>query len=194
MEKLLIVGAGGFGRVVLEHACEIFGCSFVDDGIEIGSEVCGAKVVGTIPDLEALFLEYKLLVVSIGNNKLREHIYRKAKAIGYSFPNIEGRNVYISPYARVGSGCVFLNNVNIQNSSVVGNGVILNPGVEIHHDSFVDDYSLIYTNTVIRTYAKVGKRVKLGSNVTISNEMIVEDDAIIDDGKTVDRSIRACGL
>lgn len=32
MEKLLLVGAGGFGRVVLEHAIELYDCAFLDDG------------------------------------------------------------------------------------------------------------------------------------------------------------------
>ena len=63
--------------------------------------------------------------------------------------------------------------------SVVGNGVLLNPGVEIHHDCSVDDFDLIYTNSVVRTYAKVGKRVRIGSNVTISNDAVVPDDADI---------------
>lgn len=60
-----------------------------------------------------------------------------------------GRNVYISPYAEVGKGCVFQNNVTIQDGSHVGNGVILNSGVGIYHDSYVDDYSLICTDSVV---------------------------------------------
>ena len=185
MEKLLLVGAGGFGRVVLEHASTEFECAFVDDGYEIGAEICGAKVIGKISDIDCLFQKYHLLSVTIGNTGLRDKIYTRAREIGYEFPNIIGRNVYISPYAKIGSGCVILNNVTIQNGSTVGDGVILNPGVEIHHDSVVGDYSLIYTNSVIRTYSKVGKRVKIGSNVSISNEAIVEDDSIIEDGTVI---------
>ena len=40
-EKLLIVGAGGFGRVVSEHAVKEYECSFVDDGYEVGTKICG---------------------------------------------------------------------------------------------------------------------------------------------------------
>lgn len=32
LEKLLLVGTGGFGRVVLEHAGTKYECVFVDDG------------------------------------------------------------------------------------------------------------------------------------------------------------------
>lgn len=79
-EKLLLVGAGGFGRVVVEHAIEQqYDVAFVDDGYEIGTEVCGVKVVGHVEDLMTLFREYKELVVSIGNNKFRESVYEKAE-------------------------------------------------------------------------------------------------------------------
>lgn len=190
MEKLLLVGAGGFGRVVLEHASREYECAFVDDGYELGSEICGAKVIGKFSDIASLYPEYRLLSVTIGNTGLREKIYNRSQEIGYEFPNIIGPNVYISPYATVGSGCVILNNVTVQNGSKVGNGVILNHGVEIHHDSKVDDFSLIYTNSVIRTYAKVGKRVKIGSNVSISNEAIIADDCVVDDGAVITKDWR----
>ena len=185
MKKLLLVGAGGFGRVVLEHASQEYECVFVDDGPKLDTEINGCKVIGRISDIEKLHDEYELLIVTIGNNKLRERIYRTAENIGYRFPNIIVPSVYISPYAKIGSGCVILNNVVIQNNAKVGNGVILNPGVEIHHDSEIGNNVLIYTNTVVRSLTKVGERAHLGSTLTISNKVVVPDDAIIDDGATV---------
>lgn len=181
-EKLLLVGAGGFGRVVSELAVQKYDCAFVDDGVEIGTEICSVKVVGAVSDLSMLFTEYKLLIVTIGNNAVREQIYGIANRIGYAFPNLTHPSAYVSPYAKIGWGCVLLNNSIVQNGSKVGNGVLLNPGVEIHHDCSMDDFSLVYTNSVMRTYAKVGKRVRIGSNVTISNEVIVPDDADIKNG------------
>ena len=185
MKKLLLVGAGGFGRVVLEHASLEYECAFLDDGPEIGTEINGCKVIGRIADIEKLYGEYELLVVTIGNNKLREQIYRDAEDVGYYFPNIIVPSAHISPYASIGHGCVILNNVVIQNNAKVGNGVILNPGVEIHHDSVVGNYALIYTNSVVRTFAKVGDRAHLGSTLTISNEMIVPNDIKVKDGMSV---------
>lgn len=184
-EKLLLVGAGGFGRVVLEHAYKNYDCAFVDDGKEQGEMICNTPVVGKLSDLMKLFGEFKKLVVVIGNNELREKVYMQAKAIGYEFPNIICQSAYVSPFAELGQGCVLLNNVVVQNGAHVGDGVLLNPGVEVHHDSFVDDNALIYTNSVVRTYAHVGKRVRIGSNVTISNDMHVADDSDIPNGTTL---------
>ena len=70
MEKLLLVGAGGFGRVVLEHASVLYDCAFLDDGS--ATVVDGIPVVGATDDIEKLYGEYKLLLVTIGNNALRE--------------------------------------------------------------------------------------------------------------------------
>lgn len=180
--KLLIVGSGGFGRVVLEHASLNYNCYFIDDSYEVGDLVCNTTVVGHINDLIKLKEEFKYLIVAIGNNRIREKVYNQAKSLGFVFPNIVSKSVYISPFAKIGCGCVFLNNVVIQNGSVVGNGVLLNPGVEIHHDGAVGDNCLVYTNSVIRTKAKLCDRVQVGSNVTVSNNVIIKADSILDDG------------
>lgn len=174
--KLLIVGAGGFGRVTLEHAIQNYDCAFVDDGKPVGEMINGVTVVGCIDDLKRLYEEYKNIVIPIGNNKVRARVYHQAKEIGYRIPNIVCNSAYISPFAVVGDGCIILNNVVVQNGSKVGNGTILNPGVEVHHDSTVGNFCCIYTNSVIRTFAKVEDGIKIGSNITISNSMIISSD------------------
>ncbi len=99
-EKLLLVGAGGFGRVVVEHAIEQqYDVAFVDDGYEIGTEVCGVKVVGHVEDLMTLFREYKELVVSIGNNKFGKVFMKKRKKLGIIF-QISFVNLLISALLR----------------------------------------------------------------------------------------------
>ena len=74
-----------------------------------------------------------------------------------------------------------MNNAVIQNGTCVGNDVLLNPGVEVHHDCSIGDYDLIYTNSVVRTNANVGKCVRIGSNVTICNNAVVPDGADVPD-------------
>ena len=97
-ERLLLVGAGGFGRVVSELARQSFDCAFVDDGVEVGTIICDIPVIGQTADLHNLFAEYKNLVIVIGNNSVRERIYNMAKRIGYNFPNLISSSAYISSY------------------------------------------------------------------------------------------------
>lgn len=180
-EKLLLVGAGGFGRMAAEQAMLRYDCAFVDDGHPVGAEICGVPVVGGIDDLPELRKDYDLLVVGIGNNRFRAQVYEKAATMGYSFPNIIASSAYVSPFAKLGTGCVILQNACIQNGAVVGNGVLLNAGAEVHCDATVEDYALIYTNSVIRTCAKVGRCARIGSNVTICNHAVVPDGAEVPD-------------
>ena len=100
-KKLLIVGAGGFGRMVAEQAMLQYDCAFVDDGQPVGTGVCGTPVVGEIANLPELRKSYGLLVVGIGNNNFRVQVYEKAAAMGYTFPNIIAPSAYVSPYAKL---------------------------------------------------------------------------------------------
>lgn len=175
-----MVGAGGFGRVVLEHAIKQYECAFLDDGPL--TCVDGVSVVGRIADLEKLYPGYRLVCVTIGNNALRERIYKRAAEIGYEFPNLIVPSAYISPHARLGRGVIVLNNAVVQNHTICGDGVILNPGVELHHDSTVGNHCLIYTNSVVRSLAQVGDRVWIGSTATIATGARVPSDSVVRDG------------
>ncbi len=184
-EKLLLVGAGGFGRMVAEQAMLQYDCAFVDDSQAVGDRICDIRIAGGIAHLQELRKEYSLLVVGIGNNAFRAQVYEKAKALGYTFPNIIASSAYISPYTKIGTGCVILQNTCIQNGAVVGNGVLLNAGVEVHCDAAIEDYVLVYTNSVIRTGAAVGSYACIGSNCTVCNGAIVPDGTNIPDCTTV---------
>ncbi len=183
MEKLIIVGAGGLGRMVMESALKDYKCYFVDDSFEKGQIICNIPVIGKIADIKELNCEYRNLIVAIGNNSFREKITKEAINLGYKIPNIYNYTAYISEFAKFGYGCIVLSNASIQNGANLGNGVVITSNVEIHHDCEIDDYALIYSNSTIRTFAKVGKRVKIGSNVSISNNVIIEDDEIIQNGE-----------
>ena len=178
-EKLLLVGAGGFGRMVAEQAMLQYDCAFVDDGQSVGTEICGIPVAGGLADLPELRKEYDLLVVGIGNNRFRAQVYEKAKALGFAFPNIVAPSAYISPFAEVGCGCVLMQNACVQNGASVGNGVLLNAGTEVHCGGTVGDYDLLYTNSTIRTGAKVGRYARIGGNVTVCNNATVPEGADI---------------
>ena len=105
-EKLLLVDAGGFGRMVAEQAMLQYDCAFVDDGQPVGTEICGILVVGGLADLPELRKDYDLLEIGIDNNQFRAQVYEEAKALGFAFPNIVAPSAYVSPYAKLGFGCV----------------------------------------------------------------------------------------
>ena len=176
------MGAGGLGRVVLEFASSEYDCAFLDDGPEVGTLVDGAPVIGRTSELDRFFPSYKRLAFVIGNNRLREKLYKTAERIGYDFPNLVFPSAFISPYASMGRGCIVLNNAVVQNGARIGNGVILSSGSEAHHDSSIGDFCVVYSNSVVRSLTHVGDRVWIGSTATVSTFAVVPDDTVIEDG------------
>ena len=174
-KKLLIIGAGGFGRMVAEQALLQYDCAFVDDGQPIGAEICGIPVIGGIASLPELRKSYDLLAVGVGNNSFRAQVYEQAEKLGYTFPNVIAPSAYVSPYAQLGNGCVILQNASVQN------------GAEVHCDAVVEDYVLIYANSVIRTGARYAR---IGSNVTVCNSAVVPDRADVPDCTAVRPEVR----
>ena len=83
-----------------------------------------------------------------------------------------------------------MNNAVIQNGSCVGNGVLLNPGVEVHHDCSIGDYDLNYTNSVVRTNPNVAKCVPIGINVTICNNAVMKLGADVPDCTAVHPEVK----
>ena len=65
MEKLLVLGAGGFGHVVAEIAADLgYEVSFLDDAAR------GRDVIGRCMDYEALLGRFDKAVAAFGNNRL----------------------------------------------------------------------------------------------------------------------------
>lgn len=183
MEKLIIVGAGGLGRMTMESAMDEYECYFVDDSIVNDTIICGTKVIGKVDELKKFVNDYKNAIIAIGDNKLREKLTKSVLSLGYNIPIIVNKTAYISPFSKIGYGTIILSNASIQNGATIGNGVVITGNVEVHHDCTIDDYSLIYSNSTIRTYAKIGKKVKIGSNVSISNSVIINDEEVIENGE-----------
>lgn len=69
----------------------------------------------------------------------------------------------------------------VQNHAVLGSGVIMSPGTEAHQDCVIGDNVLIYTNSVVRSLARVGDRVWIGSTATVSTWAQVPADTVIPD-------------
>ena len=157
--------------------------SVIRDEVTTTDELIPAGETASYRSNPDMFSEFTLIRKDpkyVGRAKAAQ-VYEKAKALGFAFPNIVAPSAYISPYAKLGCGCVVLQNACVQNGTSVGKGVLLNAGTEIHCDAAVGDYALIYTNSVVRTGATVGNFTRIGSNCTICNNATVPDGAAIPD-------------
>lgn len=151
--KLLIVGAGGYGRLVGEIA-ELAGFSSVDY-LDDNSPLA----VGKIDELEKIEGNYNGSIVAIGNPEIREKIFRRLKRpISVIHPK-----VVMSKSATIGSGCVIEANAVINSEAIVGNGVFICAGSVVNHNSVVGDFVQIDCNAVVARGAEVPKGHKVES-------------------------------
>lgn len=161
--KLLIIGAGGHGRVVKEiaEATSLFDkIDFADDNYEFS--------VGKIDDIQRLHSVYDCAFVGIGNNRLRAQLLKKLSDTGYTIPVLIHPTAYISKSAVIGEGTVIEPKAIVNANASVGKGCIISVGSIIDHDVIINDYSHINSGAVICDAGIIESYVKIDAGEVIS--------------------------
>ena len=148
MEKLLIYGASGLGREILDMLNDIFSnndkyeiCGFLDDGIRQGTIIDGLPVVGGLSYLENTTVYYSI-VFAVADTKIKEYLYNKIKKMGdrFSFPIIIHPSSSVSERAMLGEGTVISRYCWVTADTELGKSVFLNTRCDIGHDSVIGDF------------------------------------------------------
>lgn len=186
MENLLIIGAGGHGKVVAE-AAKLEGkfneIAFLDDGnLE---NVLGYPVIGCIDDHKILKDKYRYAFVAIGNNKVRLNIIKSIVNEGYIVPKIIHPKAVISEYSVIDIGTVVLAGVVINVDTKIGKGCILNINSTIDHDSIIGDGCHISSGAVIRSMVKVKRLSTVKANACVTQGKTIEEEITINAGETI---------
>lgn len=193
MEKICIVGAGGFAREVAwlieeinryEKKYEFLG--YIDDNSDnIGKELNGYKVLGNIEYLNSL--EQINVVIAIGNGKIREEILKKIK--NKKYPKLIHPDVKISNYTTVGEGSIIcagnILTVNIE----IGEHVIINLDCTVGHDTILKNYTTILPGAHISGNVTIGERTTIGTGAAIIQGIGIGSDTMIGAGSVVSKEI-----
>jgi len=197
MKEIIIVGAGGFGRELLQWIKDINKIEnrwiikgFIDDNLSaLDNYECDYKVIGKIKEWQPE--ENEVFTCAIANPKIKENIVKHLKQRGAKFDSIIHPRAMIGGFNNIGEGIVIYPGARLTVNITVGKFVtLLSSG--IGHDVHIDDFSTISGHCNINGKVKLGKRVFLGSNSTIISERIVGDDAYIGAGSVVIRNIKNC--
>ena len=184
--SLLILGAGGHGKVVLDVA-DSMKCykaiHFLDDGKEIGIEVLGHEVIGKISECHLHSSSYTDAIVALGNNQVRLELTKKLKALGYQIPILVHPTSVVSQYANIKEGTVIMPQAVVNADARIGMACIINTGAVVEHDCVVGDGAHIAYRAVLGGGAKVGSKVLVdigkvvGRNTQIAdrNNMNIEE-------------------
>ena len=169
MNKLAIVGSGGHGRCCLDIARAMNNYEeiiFLDDA-NVGADVNGAKIIGTVSDVYHLDKSLYELFVAIGNNEVRRRIMQELMGQNYEMATLISPYSMVSEYATIKAGTVIYPGAVVEPNSFIGEGCIITSHVAINHDAVVGDYSIIYYNSVIRPTGRVKELSKINCNEII---------------------------
>lgn len=151
MKSLLILGSGGYGKLVREIA-ELNGyekIDFLDDN--------APEAVGRICDLERLEGSYDGVIVAIGSVEIREKIKIK-NPVTLIHPRAN-----ISKSTKIENGCVMEANVVVNTGAVVGKGSFICAGAVVNHNAVVGEFCQIDCNAVVACGAVVPNKKKVES-------------------------------
>ena len=199
MKKIVLIGAGGFGREVasiievlnsIKPTYELLG--FLDDGEQFHEDVS----INRYPWLGKTnwIMDYKEDVVcncTVGNPHTKAKIQRELTKKGVRFETIMAFGAFVAPYTKIGAGCVFYGFVMVGPNCKIGDGVLLNQNVNIGHDSVIGDYSTIMPYTGISGYCTVGSEVNIGGHAFIVPGRKVGNNATIAAGSIVFSNVKA---
>lgn len=191
VNKLVIIGAGGLGKEVLEIVRSTRNSAYVtgfldDDRMLQGKEIAhGVRVVGYTRHASDVMdgTEY---IIALGSNKARQMIanrsrVRFATAIHHSaiVPGyltatdliigagavITESSVKIGNHVHIDAGCVVSHDV------VLSNFVRLNPGVLVMGGCVIGEGALIAAGAVIRDRVKVGPWATVGMGSVVLEDV-----------------------
>lgn len=203
LNTLVIIGTGGFGREVLwafrertasDHisndAYIIDRVVFADDNKEThGTEICGAKVVGTIEDVgwgcDPVF------VCGVGSNPLRRKFVERVEKKYHEsrFYTIEHASVEKSLYVSVGAGTVICAGTIITTQVKIGNHVNINLDCTVGHDVVIEDFVNISPGVHISGYCTLKEGCDIGTGVNILPHVTIGRNSVIGAGATVTKDI-----
>ena len=190
MNRLIIVGAGGHGKVIADSALKngYTDICFVDDTVT--GDIMGFPVIGRCDAIECLDDGSADFIIGIGNNAVRKAI---AEANNVNWVSIIHPSAEIAFNAEIGKGTVVMARAVVNACTTVGEHCIINTGAVVEHDNVIENYVHISPNAALGGTVRVGSLTHVGIGATVINNVEICTDCIIGAGAVVIRDIQTSG-
>lgn len=191
MGGLLILGAGGHGRVVAEIATlskRWEKIVFLDDHEDI-NEIEGISVKGKLDDSLSLINKYRYAFVAIGNNKLRLHWLNQLSNIGYILPTLVHPSSSVSLNSELGEGTVVMAGSIINPGARIGKGCIINTSSSIDHDCILQDGVHVSPGSHIGGTVNIGQCSWVCIGANIANNITIGSNVVVAAGATIIQNV-----
>ncbi len=190
MNRFIIVGAGGHGKVIADNALKngYTDISFVDDNAT--GECMGFPIIGKCSDIEDLNDGNTDFVIGIGNNSIRKRV---AEEHNINWVPLVHPSAQIAVNVFVGKGTVIMAGAVINACANVGEHCIINTCAVIEHDNAIGDFAHISPGAKLGGTVHVGEQTHIGIGATVSNNINICNNCIIGAGAVVVNDAVSCG-
>ena len=192
MNRLLILGGGGHGRVVADIArlngYEDIG--FLDDSTDCGNlpfprlGKCG-EAVRYVSDGD--------FIVAIGNAAVRRTFQERIAAAGGNLVTLVHPRAVVASSAVIGRGSVVMAGAVINPDARIGKGVIINTAGTVDHDCEVGDFAHVSVGAHLCGTVTVGPETWIGAGATVINNISICGSCMIGAGAVVVKDIGQAG-
>lgn len=187
MNRLIIIGASGHGKVIADIAVKIgyTDIVFLDDNEKI-TECAGFPVVGKTVQAGDMDGDK---IVAIGNASIREKIQETIETVTLVHPD-----AIISRRVQIGQGTVVMAGAVINSDVTIGQGCIINTCASVDHDCKIGNYVHVSVGAHVAGTCEIGKGTWIGAGAVVSNNIKVCRDCMIGAGSVVVKDIDEAGV
>lgn len=185
MEKLVIIGAGGYAKSVLDsidyynYTVKGFLDEISNEKEHLGYPILG-RCLDELEDMHGCFY-----FIAIGNNEKRKIWYERLMSKKLRLINVVDKSAIVSPRATIGNGC-FIGKLAVVNSkATIGNNCIINTRALVEHGCQVGNHVNLSTNSVINGDVKVGDGSFIGSCAVTIGQLKIGEWSTIGAGSVV---------
>lgn len=192
MQPLVILGAGGHGRVVLD-AAQAGGVSvrgFLDSTRPPGSLVNGILVLGPTDLLEdSALLAGSGIIVALGDQEARRRFSLHVLDRGGTLATVCHPAAVVSAFATLGCGSFLAAGSIVAPNAAVGRFCLLNTACSVDHDARLGDGVQVCPGARLAGRVVCGEGSFIGTGAAIIPDIIIGRHAAVGAGAVVIRDV-----
>ena len=165
MKKLLILGAGGYGKTVADVAAQLGyeQIRFLDDSRT------GENILGTCEEYFRFVDRDTEIYPAFGYHAHRMKWLNLFLEKKLSVPTLVHPRAYVSPTAKLGIGTVVLPMAVVNTGVTVEDGCIINIGALVDHDSVIEAGCHLAPGAIVKAENRIKAGSKIESDIVIQN-------------------------